>query len=101
MSKASVSKRVAGKDGGGLVESLVHGRLAAAQIVVVHGRQIVMDQRIAMHAFERCRHAQRRLAIGGKQCGTFHDQERAQALAAVQHAVAHCRHQALRPGDLA
>ena len=49
---------VAGKDGGRLVEGLVHGRLAAAQIVVVHRRQVVMDERIAVDAFERRRHAQ-------------------------------------------
>ena len=60
-----------------------------------------MDQRIAMHAFERGRHARRRLAIGTEKRGTFHDQEGAQPLAAVQHAMPHGRHQALRPGDLA
>ena len=55
---------VAGEDGGRLVEGAVHGRLAAAQIVVVHRRQVVMDQRVAVHAFERRRDAQRRLAVG-------------------------------------
>ena len=44
---------VAGEDRGRLVEGLVHGRPPAAQIVVVHRRQVVMDERIAMHAFDR------------------------------------------------
>ena len=53
-------QRVAGQDGGRLVEGLVHGRLAAAQIVVVHRRQVVMDEGIAVHAFERRADAQAR-----------------------------------------
>ena len=39
---------VAGEDRRGLVIGLVHGRLAAAQVVVVHGRQVVVDQRVAV-----------------------------------------------------
>ena len=39
---------VAGEDGGGLVEGLVAGRAAAAQVVVVHGREVVMDQGIGV-----------------------------------------------------
>ena len=35
---------VAGEDRRRLVEGAVHRRLAAAQIVVVHRRQVVMDQ---------------------------------------------------------
>ena len=46
-------KAVAGEDRGRFVEFAMRGRLAAAQFVIVHGRQIVMDQRIAMHAFKR------------------------------------------------
>ena len=45
-------QRVACEDGGRLVEGLVRGGLAAAQVVVVHGRKVVMHQRIAVHAFE-------------------------------------------------
>ena len=46
-------QRVAGEDGGRLVEGLVGGGLAPPQVVVIHGGQVVMHQRIAMHAFER------------------------------------------------
>ena len=58
---------VAGKDGRRLVEGLVHGGLAAAQIVIVHRRQVIVDERIAVNAFEGRRHAQRRLFIGTKE----------------------------------
>jgi hypothetical protein len=37
-------QRVAGEDGGRVVVGLVHGGLAATQVVVVHGRQVVVDQ---------------------------------------------------------
>ena len=91
---------VAGKDGGRLVEGLVHGRLAAAQIVVVHRRQIVMDQRIAVDAFERRRHAQRRMLIGAEESCALQHKERAQPLAAIEHAVPHRLKQPRRPCDL-
>ena len=39
-----------------------NGRAAAAQIVIVHGGKIVMDERIAMHAFKRRADAQGALA---------------------------------------
>ena len=41
-------QRVAGEDRGRLVEGLVAGRAAAAQVVVVHRRQVVVDQAIAV-----------------------------------------------------
>ena len=48
---------VAGEDRRGLVKGAVDGRLAAAQIVIVHRGQIVMDQRIDMDALDRDRGA--------------------------------------------
>ena len=55
---------VAGQDRGRLVEGEVQGRAAAAHRVVVHRRQIVMHQRVAMDAFER--------AGGGQRVGLVH-----------------------------
>ncbi len=52
-SNAIVNKPVAGEDRGRLVEGLVAGRPAAAQIAVVHRRQIVVDQRIGVHHLDR------------------------------------------------
>ena len=50
---------VARQDRRRFVEGAVHRRLAAPEIVIVHPRQIVMDQRIAVNAFERRRDPQR------------------------------------------
>ena len=48
-------QRVSGENGIGLAEHLVAGGLSAAEIVVIHARKIVMDQRIGM---QRCRRPQ-------------------------------------------
>ena len=71
ISKAMVSKRVAGEDRGRLVKGLVHGRAAPAQVVVIHRRQIVMHERVAMHAFERASGVERGLLAHAEQvCAT-------------------------------
>ena len=49
-------QRVSRQDRGRLVKGAVHGGPPAAQVVVIHGRQIVMHQGIAMDAFERRAH---------------------------------------------
>ena len=51
---------IAGENGGGFAEFLVARRLAAAQIVVVEGRQIVVNQRVGVDEFDgACRDAMR------------------------------------------
>ena len=52
-------ERIAGEDRGRFLEGAMQGRLAAPQIVVVHARQIVVDQRIDVDAFDRERDAHR------------------------------------------
>ena len=39
------------QNGRGLIIGLVDSRPAATQIIIIHGRQIIMDQRIAMDHF--------------------------------------------------
>ncbi len=46
--KGVSQQAISGQNGRGLVESLVIGRLAAPQIVIVHSGQIVMDQGIGV-----------------------------------------------------
>ncbi len=92
---------VAGEDRGRLVEGLVHGRPPAAQVVIIHGRQVVMHQRIAMQAFERSAGQQRPGRRGAEQGGAFNQQERAQPFAAAEHGMAHGGHQPRRAHDLA
>ena len=92
-------QRVAGQDRGGVVGLLVQGRAAAAQVAVVHRRQVVMDQRIAMDAFQRRAGQQRGLARDAEHRGAFDHQKRPQPLAAAEARIAHGVHQPLRPRD--
>ena len=73
---------------------------AAAQIAVVHRRQIVMDQRIAVDAFQRRAGQQRGLARNAEHRRALDHQERPQPLAAAEARIAHRLHQPLRPRDL-
>ena len=41
-------QRIAGEDRGRFVEGAVRGRAAAAQVVVIHGRQVVVNERIGV-----------------------------------------------------
>ena len=45
-------QRVSRQDGGRLVEGLVAGRPAPPQVVIVHGRQVVVHERVAMDQFD-------------------------------------------------
>ena len=92
---------VAGEDRGGLVERLVRRRPAAPQIVVVHGGQIVVRERIAMHAFERRAGHQRLLARHIEQRRALDHQERPEALAAAEAHIAHGLEQSRRARALA
>src|SRR6185437_16899539 len=92
---------VAGENGGRLVEGLVRGRTAAAQVVVVHRRQVVVDQRIAVDAFDRAAGAQRRRRVAAERAGGLDGQERPQPLAAAERAVTYGVEHPLRPRDLA
>ena len=80
---------VARQDGGGLVERLMSGRSAAPQVVVVHRRQVVVRQRIAVHTFERAPRQQGALAHHAEQRGALHHQERPEALAAAEADIPH------------
>ena len=50
--KGAGLQRVAGQNGDGLAEGHVAGGLAAAQIVVVQSRQVVVDQRVGVQHLE-------------------------------------------------
>ena len=85
-------QRVAGEDGDGFAEGDVAGGMAAAQVVVIERGQIVVDERIGVE------HLQRRAEVGdacgqltvtGHHARGFHAEDRAQAFAAGEDAVAH------------
>src|SRR5690606_14945882 len=88
---------VARQDGGGLVEGAMAGRAPAAQVVVVHGRQVIVDQRIGMDQFYRpggdvhCRLGNTEGLAAGV------GQHRAYPLAAAGDTVAHGGVEPLQP----
>ena len=94
-------KGIACKNGAALVECLVRGWAAASQIIVIHGREVVVRQRVAMHAFHRCARHQRILSRHIEQRRAFHDQERSQTFAAAEARIAHRVKQSLGPCALA
>ena len=92
-------ERVACKYRRGLVEGAVHGRATAPQIVVIHGGQVVVDERIAVHAFQCCADAQRSRRLALEKPRAFDHEERPQSLAAAEGPVPDCRNQLVRPGN--
>ena len=80
---------VAGENGGRLVIGPVRRRPAAAQIVVVHRRQIVVHQAVAMHHLYGRTGAQGPVFGNVEQRRALHGQEGTQPLAAVQRGVPH------------
>jgi hypothetical protein len=71
------------------VECTMHGRLAAAHIVIVHRRQIVVDQRIDMDCLDRAGGARGAFAIDPEQAGGGEDQQRPQPFAATDRCMPH------------
>src|ERR1700687_4843214 len=67
-------QRVSGQDGDGFAEFLVAGRLAAAQVVVVECRQVVVDQRIGVNHFDGAGGMQPGGDVGGKDSRRFEAQ---------------------------
>jgi hypothetical protein len=94
-------KAVTGQDSGRLIECLVRRRTASAEVVIVHRGQIVVCQRVAMHALQRRPGHQGILPWDIKQRGGFHHQEWSQALAAAEADIAHGIEQSRRPGPFA
>ena len=80
---------VADQDRGRLVEPAVARRPAAPGQRVVHRRQVVVDQGIAVDQLDRHADPERARRRDREQLGSGHDQERPQPLAAAQHGVAH------------
>ena len=94
-------ERVAGEDRRRLVEGAMDARLAAAQVVVVHRRQVVVDERVAMQELDRGAGLHDAGVVAPEEAGGLDDEERPQALAAGERRVPHRRHQPRRAGDLA
>ncbi len=64
-------------------------RLAAPEVVIVHARQIVVDQRVNVDAFDRERGPHRARALDVEQVAGGDHEQRPNALAAADRGVAH------------
>jgi hypothetical protein len=80
---------VTGQNGRGFIIGDVAGGFAAAQVVIVHGRQVVVHQRIAMDAFQCCADAQCLIMICAKNARTLGHKERPQPLALGKGRITH------------
>ena len=99
--KGERQEGIAGKDRGRLVEGLVNGRPSAAEVVVVHRRQVVMDEAVAMEAFERRGGFDDGAAGLAEEAGAFDEKEGTEPLAAAERGVTHGGKEPWRPGDFA
>ena len=90
---------VPGQDRGRIVGLLVQGRPAAAQIAVVHRRQIIVNQRITVDAFERSPGQKRGLARNAEHRRTLDHQKGPQPFSPAEARVPHGVHQPSRPRD--
>ena len=88
---------VAGEQGGGLVEGLVARGTSAAQVRIIHARQVVMDQRVSVDALQR-RRGVRGVGLRVEGDGGGEAEHRTQAFAAGFERVAHRAVQAGRTG---
>ena len=82
-------QRVTGQNRRRLVPLDVHRRLAAADRVVVHARQVVVHQAVGVDALDRRRRAKRLRRRHPEDRGSLHRDEGAQPLAAREHRVPH------------
>jgi len=80
---------VAGENRGSFAKFFVASRLAAAQIVIIQRRQIVVDQRVGMDELDRARGMQRRGYILGKNARGFQAKHGADAFATRKYTVTH------------
>jgi hypothetical protein len=87
---------VAGQQRLGFAELHVHRGLAAAHHVVIHAGHVVVHQRIGVDQLHGAGRTQGRLAVATDGLAGGHHQQRAQALAAAQHGIAHGFAQHLR-----
>jgi hypothetical protein len=83
---------VAGQDGGRFAEEDVAGGLAAAEVVVVEGWEIVVDEGVGVEHFQCGTEVGDAFGVVGGSCDhprCFHAEDGAETLAAGEGAVAH------------
>ncbi len=81
-------KRIAGEERGGFVEFLMCGGAPAAEVIVVHAGQVVVDQRVGVHALDGDGGGQG-VGLLPEELGGGEHQHGAEALAAGLHGITH------------
>ena len=87
--KRQRQQSVAREDGYGLAKFLMARRLAAAQIVVVERREIIVNQRIGVNEFEGTCRGDRCVGRIAKHASGFDAHDRPKTLTARKHAIPH------------
>ena len=87
--KSQRQERVAGKNGSRFAELHMASGDSAAQVVVIHCGQIVVDERIGVDHLDRTRRGHRRLDRSAGRLARQQRQQGAQPLAAGQQAIRH------------
>ncbi|CAH1676387.1 hypothetical protein CHELA1G11_14123 [Hyphomicrobiales bacterium] len=98
--KCQCQQGVTRENGGRFVEGDMHGRAAAPEVVIIHGGQVVMDQRIAVQHFHRAGCVHCMVHVTSEKPGGLDDKERAQPFAAAKHGMSHRGEQPFGASDL-
>ncbi len=77
------------EDRDGFAEDLVARRLATSQVIVVHGRQVVVDEAVGVHHLDGTRQREQLFAVASHGFARGEDQQGPNALTAREEAVAH------------
>jgi hypothetical protein len=87
--KSQCQQRVSGQDCQRLPKRAMTGRLAAPDIIVVHGRQVVVDQGVGMHDLKRSRSGQADFFTVAERSQRREHEQGPDAFAAAQHGISH------------
>src|SRR5689334_20742086 len=88
--KRKCLESIAGKNGRSFVESNVTGGPSATEVVVIHCRQVVVDERIRMDHLEGARGLQQQLFCCPKHLSSSNQECRAKTLATGKYTPANC-----------
>src|SRR5205085_1641084 len=87
--KRDREQRVAGENGDAFAKNFVTRRAAAAEIVVIHAREIVVYERIGVDAFDRAGERQRGIDFAAARFRRGEAKNRAEPFAAREQTVTH------------
>ena len=87
--KSQSLQGVACKDGSGFIKSTMTGRPASPQVVIVHGRKVIVYQRVSVDQFDCTRHRIEVFQIQTQSCAGCVNQYRPESFASVKSGIAH------------